>query len=170
MISFSLLDKLIDKFNLYFSFLNKKQSISNSQNVNQVQGNSNRVNSPNMFIQHTQTIPEIAVSLPGNGAEQTFEGDITNHSGQLLVLEYVDINNIKTEFNREFRKLIFVRDNEILFPTNMFTSEIKEISMVVRYRTINGEIYEHKQIGTQTHRADGKYNISFNNTQIIKIK
>jgi len=168
MISF--FEKLFGSLGLHFSFFNKKQSVSNSQNVTQVQGNSNRVNSPNMFLQHAQTIPEIAVSLPGSGAKQTFEGDITNHSGQLLILEYVDINNVKTEFNQEFKKLIFVRDNKILFPTNMFTSEIKEISIVARYRTINGEVYEHKQIGTQILRADGKYNVSFSNTQITKIK
>jgi len=169
MISF--FEKLLGSFGLHLNMFNKHQSINSSQNATQVQGNNNRVNSPDVLVQQTQSVPEIEVWLPGNGAKETFEGYIKNHSGQLLVLEYVEVNTIKTGFNQEFRKLIFVRDNKILFPPNIFTDEIKEISLIARYRTINGEVYEHRQIGAQTSRADGKYNISFNSsTQTTKIE
>lgn len=164
-------EKLLGSFGLDLNMFNKRQSITRSKNATQVQGNNNRVNSPAVLVQQTQSVPEIEVWLPGNGAKATFTGYIKNHSGQLLVLEYVEVNNIKTEFNQEFRKIIFVRDNKILFPPNMFTNKIKEISLIARYRTINGEVYELKQIGTQTSRADDKYNISFkNSTQITKIE
>lgn len=167
----SLFEKLLGS--LGFNISSKKQTVSDSQNVAQVQGNQNRVNSPNVFlehIEHVQTIPEISVSLPGNAAKETFEGDVTNKSNQSLVLEYIDINHSKTEFNQEFDKLILVRDNKILFPTNIFTDETKEISLMTRYRTMSGEVYEYKQVGFQTPRADGKYNISFSDTKIKRIE
>ncbi len=173
----NLFKKLFGNLELHFNMFNKKQSTDNSPNSTQVQGNYNRVNSPDVFFQHAQNIPEITVSFYGSGGTETIKGDIKNNSSQLLVLEYVDINDIRTEFNQPLsalRGLIFVndRDNKILFPPNIFTSEIKEIFLIARYRTISGEIYDYKQLGTQTHRADGKYNISFDSasTQIRKIE
>jgi hypothetical protein len=164
----NLFEKLLGYLGL--NMFNKKQSISGSQNVTQVQGNNNQVNSPNILLKHIHAIPEISVSLTGNGAKVTFEGDVTNKSKQSLVLEYIDINRVKTEFNQEFNKLIFIRDNKIVFPTNIFKEEIKEISLIARYRTLSGDVYEYKQVGVQKPRADGKYNISFSNTKIERIE
>lgn len=168
MISF--FEKILGSLALTLNVFNKKQSSNDSQNSFQVQGDNNRINSPDVHLKEIQPIPEISVSLYGSGAKETFEGDITNHSSQLLFLEYVDINGIKTEFNQELRKSTFVRDNKIIFPENIFTKKVREILMITRYKTTSGVIYEHKQTGLQTQRADDKYNIEFSNTKIMEVK
>src|SRR3989338_1658898 len=100
----NIFEKLLGSLKLSLNMFNKKQSSHNSPNSIQVQGSGNVVN------QQSEAIPEIEVWLPGTGAKETFEGYIKNHSNSSIVLEYVEINNVKTEFNQELRNLTYIRD------------------------------------------------------------
>jgi len=155
----NLFKKLLGSLKLSLKMFNKSQSINSSPGATQIQGSNNVVN------QQDESIPEIEVWLPGNGAKETFEGYIKNHSGQSLVLEYVEINGVKTELNQQLRKHIPIEGRKITYPKQIFTNKIDNITMTVRYHTLTGKIYEHRQAGNQTGRNDKKFNISFNMNQ-----
>ena len=151
----NIFEKLLGSLKLKLNMFNKKQSSYNSPNSIQVQGSGNVVN------QQTETIPEIEVWLPGAGAKETFEGYIKNHSNNSIILEYVEINNVKTNFNQELRNLIYIRDRQIQYPPEIFR-EKQDIVLKTRYHTLQETIYEFEQKGEQTTGPPGKFNISFN--------
>lgn len=155
----NLFEKLLGSLKLFLNMFNKNQSINNSPGSTQIQGNKNVINQKN------ESIPEIEVWLPGNGAKETFEGYIKNHSKQSLVLEYVEINGVKTMFDQQFRKHIPIVGQKIIYPKQVFTNKIDNITIKVRYHTLAGNAYEYRQTGNQTSRADKKFNISFNINQ-----
>lgn len=160
MISF--FKKLIDKLYLSLNIFNKKQTIQNSPNSTQIQGNGNVVNP------HPSLVPEIQLSLYGSGAKGTFEGDITNKSDRSVVLKFIEINNTRTDLNQNLNKLIFIRDNKIQLPQGIFNN-IQSISLKLRFEDIGGNIYEVSQNGKQEPRSDGKFNITFSSSKYTQI-
>lgn len=158
----SIFEKLLDKFGLSLNMFNKKQTVQNSPNATQVQGNNNVVN------QRSLVIPEVQVNLYGNGAKETFEGDFTNKSSQSVVLKFIKINGIKTELNQSLNKLTFIRDNQIQYPEGIFKRR-QNISLKLRLEDIKGNTYEVNQIGNQESRKDGKFNIIFGLPKYIRI-
>lgn len=155
----SLFEKLLGSLKLSLNMFNKNQSANNSPGTTQIQGSNNVVN------QRSKSIPEIEVWLPGDGAKETFEGYIKNHSKQSLVLEYVEINGVKTTFDQQFRKHIPIVGKKITCPNQVFTNKIGKITIKVRYHALDGNVYEYRQSGNQTSRDDKKFNISFNINQ-----
>lgn len=155
----NLFEKLLGSLHLSLNMFNKKQSVTSSPGAMQAGRDIN------VQANQNEDIPEIEVWLPGNGAKETFEGYIQNHSGQSLILEYVEVNGVKTEFNQQFRKLIYIRDKQISYPNDVFVKNIGKVKLVTRYRTLSGKIYEHRQTGSQTNGPDKKFNISFNAKQ-----
>jgi len=160
----NLFEKLFGSFQLILNMFNKKQTMQNSPSSNQIQGNYNVVN------QHQLIIPEIQVNLYGSGAKETFEGDIKNKSGRSVVLKFIEINGIKTEFNQNLTNLIFIRNNEIQihYPKGIFNKK-QDILLKLRFEDIEGNIYEVSQHGNQEPRDDRKFNIIFGLSKYIRI-
>lgn len=111
-------------------------------------------------------IPEIHLQLYGVGSKRTIEGHVEKRDDKTLILETVELNGYKTQFEQQFTKLIFL--NNLKFPDSIFTTKEPEIKARVVYRTLDGKRYELLQTMTQEKRADGVFNVALTGNPSIK--
>ncbi|GEM_PF-4090986 len=109
-------------------------------------------------IQRDEAVPEIHLQLYGAGSKRTIEGHVEKKGDITLILELIEINGSKTEFEQQFTKLLFLKN--LHFSDSLFTTKTPEIKVKVVYRTLDGKKYELTQMMNQTTRADGLFNIS----------
>jgi len=110
------------------------------------------------IIQKNDSIPKIHLHLYGSGAKRRVEGHVEKKDDKTLILESIEIDQIKTKVERQFTRLLPLTD--INFSNSLFTTKKPKIEVRIIYRTLDGKKYRLTQAMTQTSRTDGFLNIS----------
>lgn len=111
--------------------------------------------------------PEISLAIRAQANANRFEVQIANNSSQALVAENIQINGVDTPLNQQFNKLFPVE--QVNIPEGIFDNQLDSVSLIVRYRTLEGKQYELEQVGEQELRnGDGRYNIVFPSPSSIR--
>lgn len=113
-----------------------------------------------------QSIPEFHLQLYGNGAKLSFDGHAEKKTDITLVIEFIEINGVRTYINRQFTKLTHL--NGLNHDPSLFQAVTPSISIKVRYRTLTGETFDYIVDAEQQSRADGKFNITIVHAPSIK--
>jgi hypothetical protein len=112
-------------------------------------------------------IPEIALMIRAQANTNRFEVQISNNSNQALVAENIQIDGTDTPLSQQFDKLFPIE--QVNIPEGVFDNKLDGVSVVVRYRTLDGKKYELTQIGEQEYRnGDSRYNVIFPSPSSIR--
>ncbi len=125
-------------------------------------GNSTIINSSG----RKDDIPEFHLHLYGAGSKRKVEGHIEKKDSRTLVIESVQINDVVNDINRQFTKLLPLKN--LNHPDGLFTAKKKDIKVKVIYKTLNGDRFEYSQKMIQGNRADGLFNVSLEGAPLIK--
>jgi hypothetical protein len=108
----------------------------------------------------SEAIPEIAVMINAQANNNRFDMQLLNKSSQSLIAEGIIINDIETPLDQQFNKQFAIP--QVNIPDGVFDVEQGGVSVVVRYRTLDGKHYELTQSGKQVFRVgDNRYNVEF---------
>lgn len=114
-----------------------------------------------------QPIPEFHLQLYGNGTKLSFDGHVEKKTDITLVIEFIEINGIKTDINRPFTKLTHL--NDLNHDPALFKLKAPSISIKARYRTLAGEKFDYIVDAEQEPRVAGGFNIKIINSPTIKL-
>ncbi len=104
--------------------------------------------------------PEITLVINAQANNNRFDVQFVNKSNQTLVAEGISINGVETPLNQQFTKLYKVE--QVNSPKDIFDKATEDVTIVVRYATLDGEHFELIQPGMQEVRVgDGRYNVIF---------
>jgi hypothetical protein len=115
----------------------------------------------------SEPIPEIALMINAQANNNRFDVQLLNQSSQALVAENISINGVDTPLDQQFNKQFPIP--QVNIPDGVFDSEQGDVSVVVRYRAMDGKQYELTQPGKQVFRAgDERYNVEFPSPSSLK--
>ena len=113
-------------------------------------------------------LPEVALMIKAQANTSRFEVQLVNNSGQALIAENIRVNDVNTRLNQQFNKSFPIE--QVKIPEDIFDSELGAVTVIVRYRTLDGKLYNLTQVGKQEHReGDGRYNVIFPLPASIKL-
>ncbi len=111
-------------------------------------------------------IPEIHLHLYGSGAKRRVEGHIEKRNSKMLIVESIDINKLKTTIEKQFIKLLPLKN--LKYSDSLFTTKMRNIEVKMKYRTLDGKCYEFSQQMIQQKRKDDLFNVSLGGTPSIR--
>lgn len=149
----SIFDKLFGNLKIFLNMFNNKQSIANSPGAKQAGRDLY-----NYEIQQNIDVPEFSLHLYGAGSKRKIEGHIEKNDNRTLVIESIRINNDVTDLNRQFTKLLMLKN--INHTDKLFTARKENIEVEIVYKTLTGDRFTYSQGLIQTDRDDGLFNVS----------